>query len=234
MTGLEISDFKMFKESPFEPPDSTAFIGLAISALKEEEKTYGPVFSTRLIKYALQYESQQTREESPKDIENLDQLAEYLLSKLAQYPKAYHSIVYAQFKTENEFQGQTGAGTQVGAIGLSRSVMKSSGREEINIDFDDLLTKYREMTISIKVCTRDFGYKLDEDESVVIIWPNCYLNSVCQYAFENGLLNRPRGGMQCGHASVMCQFFKLITGYEWDYQILESHKPHCIAKSYIV
>ncbi|MFB0563641.1 MAG: hypothetical protein ACETWM_20775 [Candidatus Lokiarchaeia archaeon] len=234
MTGLEISDFKMFKESPFEPPDSTAFIGLAISALKEEEKTYGPVFSNRLVKYALQYESQQTGEEPPKDIENLDQLAEYLLSKLAQHPKTYHSIVYAQFKTENEFQGKTGAGTRLGAIGLSRSVAKGQNRENINIDLDDLLLKYREMTISIKVCSRDFGYKLDEEEGVVVIWPYCYLNEVCRFAFEEGLLNRIGGGMQCGHASVMCQYFKLITGYEWDYGILESHKPHCIARSYIV
>jgi len=234
VTVPKISDFKMFEPSPFEPPDIVSFVGLAISALKEEEKTYGPVFSTKLVKYALEYESQQTGEETPNGIQNLDQLAEYLMSKSAQHPKAYHSIVYAQFKTENEFQGQTGAGTRVGAIGLSRSVMKGSGRREININFDDLLTKYREMTISIKVCTRDLGYTQDEDGNVFVLWPNCYLNSVCKYAFDSGLLIRPKGGTQCGHASVMCQFFKLITGYEWDYEILESHKPHCIAKSYIL
>lgn len=51
--------------------------------------------------------------------------------------------MYAHFKTESEFLGQTGAGARVGAIGFYKDADKKT-IEERNVDIDALLTTYRQ------------------------------------------------------------------------------------------
>ncbi|MFB0561208.1 MAG: hypothetical protein ACETWM_08330 [Candidatus Lokiarchaeia archaeon] len=66
MTDYKISDFKMF-EAPYELPDSRGVIEAQIFAIKEQEKLlYGPAYTNRLIKYALQFESQRIGRNHPK------------------------------------------------------------------------------------------------------------------------------------------------------------------------
>jgi hypothetical protein len=234
LAELKISDFKMFEKAPYKLPPPKDFTELAIKSLREEEKMYGPVFSVRLIKHAQWFVTQKIGEKPTKDIKELDQLAEYLISISYKYPTVYGAIPYAQYKTEKEFQGQTGAGTQVGAMGMSRGVLRSPSREKRNVNLDDLLSKYRQTTVGIGAATYELGYKKNEDESVDVVWPECYVKDGCRLAFNEGLLKRSVGGLQCGHSSVMCQLFKLLTGYEWDYKLLEFDKPYCIANCYMI
>ncbi|MGQ9722160.1 MAG: hypothetical protein ACUVXA_12660, partial [Candidatus Jordarchaeum sp.] len=53
-------------------------------------------------------------------------------------------------------------------------------------------------------------------------------------SFGQRLMNRVVGGLQCGPGSVMCQLFKLFTGYDWDYELLDFDKPYCIARCYMI
>nr|MDO8079164.1 hypothetical protein [Candidatus Freyarchaeota archaeon] len=234
MSDLKISDFKMFDKAPYELPDPRTQTGLAIKAAKEVEKTYGPVFSLRFIKHALWFIAQKTGEKTPQNIKTLDQLEEYLVSISNKYPTPYCATTYAQVKTENELQGQTGAGTRVEAMSISRNVVKVQESEVKDFDADDALLKGREIGVAMKILPSEMGYKKNEDGSVDIIFPKCPFMDGCELAFEEVLLKRPDGRTRCIIGEGVCQYFKIFSGHEWDYDLLEFDKPHCINRCYIL
>ena len=104
MTEIDLSEFKMFEKTPYEEPDPRALTEFHISIAKEAEKEYGAIFTNRFIEFALQFLTQKTGEEPPQNIETLDQLTEYLMSKVNLYPRPYCAVVYAQFRVEHEAQ----------------------------------------------------------------------------------------------------------------------------------
>jgi len=231
---LKISDFKMFEKTPYEIPPPGPLTAIIISGLKEEEKTYGPVFPTRFIKHALEFEAQKIGEKPPQNIKDLDQLAEYLVSKSDKYPTPYCSILYAQYKTENEFQGQTGAGTRVGHIGAIRGISETLSDIKRNVDVDGILSKLSQMLTDMNFSPHEWGYKENGDGSVDFILPKCYFLDACRLAYDEKVLKRPDGRLACAISFAVAADFKIATGYEWDYTLLKFNNPHCIAQCYML
>ena len=176
------------------------------------------------------------QEKQPEDIKTLDQLKNYIVSISNKYPTAFCAITYSQFKTEDKLQGRAGAGVRIGTIGWQKhkGITRDSGAKEKNIDLDGILLKYRQISIDMGAAAYEFGYKKNEDESFDAIRPDCFLKSACLMAHDEGLLKRPAGGMNCAHSNVLCQFLKVHTGSEWDYDLLEFDKPHCISRFFII
>lgn len=233
MTESNSSDFKMFENAPYELPDAKVLIEAHMVGIREQEKLFGPVFSTRLVKHALHFEAQRIREEIPKDINTLVQLTEYIVSKIDKYPTPYCAFMYAQYKTENELQGKTGAVTKVAEMSFHRGFAKSpSGEKEI--DLDDIISQLHRTAIEIKLSPKQFGYRKNEDGSVDFLLSNCYYKDGCRQAFNEGLLKRPDGRMHCNLGSTLSQYLKVVTGCEWDFECLEYDKPHCITRYYNV
>jgi len=234
VTELKISDFKMFEKTLYEIPPPRPITEIIINGLKEIEKTYGPVFTTRFIKHALEFEAQRIGEKPPQDIKTLNDLLEYLVSKSDKYPTPYCTTVYAQYKTENEFQGKAGAGTRIGHLGAARSMSETLSVKDRKVDVDGSLLKLSQILISMNFSPREWGYKKNGDGSVDLLWPKCHYVDGCRSAFDEGLLKRPDGRLQCIAAFAVSQYLKLTSGYEWDYEVLENYKPHCIARSYML
>jgi hypothetical protein len=233
MQKYKISDFKMFEKAPYELPDPQALMNAQLLGFREQEKLFGPVFVIRLIKHALQFIAQRIGEEPTPDIKTLEQMAEYLLSKTDKYPLPNCAAYYAEIKTENELQGQTGATYRVGDMGFHRKYVKRPNGEKRTVNLDDIMMNLYQFAIDMKLCPKEFGYKTNEDGSLDAIFPNCYYKDVCRQAFEENILTRADGRMQCAMGSTLCQYFKLVTGYEWDYDCLEFDKPHCVTKCYM-
>ncbi|MEM3594185.1 MAG: hypothetical protein QXS27_05630, partial [Candidatus Jordarchaeaceae archaeon] len=184
-------------------------------------------------KNALKFEAKKIGEEPPVDIKTLEQLVEYLVSKADRYPH-YCTVFYAQVKTENEFQGQTGAGTHIEVMSLTKKLVNTSDIKEGNVDVDSVISKFNQMIMSIKVDPGYWGYRKDDDGSIVAILPKCYYLDACESAFAEGLLIRPNGRIRCGMIAFLCQFLSLATGYKWDYEDIETHAPHCIGRCFIL
>lgn len=231
MTEIKL-EFKMCEPAPYEHPDPKALTPLIIQTQKEVEKTYGPIFTARLIKYTLQCVAQKEGKEPPDNIKTLDDLGAYLISISDKYPTCYNLMTYAGARTESELQGQIGAGTQVGMINVSRNIAKGSSLKERNIDLEDIISKFREAIVAGKLSPPEMGYRINE-ESVDILWPDCNFKEGCQLAFDAGLSKRFGGSQSCSAGAFLCQFLKLATGYEWDYEVLESFKPHCIHRCFL-
>ncbi|MEM3564681.1 MAG: hypothetical protein QXR19_15730 [Candidatus Jordarchaeaceae archaeon] len=234
MGKSKTSDFKMLDDVTNTEPELDSFTALLVQGLAAEEKIYGQVFTTLFIKNALNYVAKKFGEKQPEDIKTLSQLREYIITLTEKHHTAYHAFIYAQFKTENELQGQTGAGARIGSIEAYKHTEKKPNVEEQNVDLDNIISTYRQTTIAMKVATREFGYKKNTDGSVDIILPMCYSTDVCQYIFEEGLLKRPDGRLRCTRAFGISQFFKLATNHDWDYDLLETFKPYCMIRIYPV
>lgn len=229
-----MSDFKMFEKAPYETPDFKLLTELVMDGYKAVEKTYGPVYTTNFIKHALQFISQKIGEEPPNDIKTLDQLTEYLVSVTDKYPFAHCAAVFAQFNVENLFEGKIGAASMEMGWSFAKDVDKTKSIEERNIDIDGVLLKYRQEQIPTKMAHYEMGYKKNEDGSVDIIYPNCYLKDACKPAYEKGLAKRLGNKIQCGITQYTCQYLKMVTGYNWDFELLEYFEPHCVVRCYML
>nr|MDO8076104.1 hypothetical protein [Candidatus Freyarchaeota archaeon] len=234
MTENDIADFKMFDKAPYEYPEPKATVEFLLRGVREEEKTYGPVFTTRFIKHSLDFLSRKIGEKPPEDIKNLDQLAEYLISVADKYPTPYNVVPYAQPKTESELEGQIAAGTHLETMTITKTMVDKPGGEDRNIDLDDVLSKLFKTTTDLKVGPNHWGYKKNEDGSVEVVFPNCPFKDGCKEAYDEGLLKRPGGRIRCSVLKVMCQYLKLVTGYDWDYERLVLYDPHCVSKCYML
>jgi len=234
LSETRISDFKMLNKAPYKIPPPEPLTALILSGLSEIEKTYGPVFTLRFIRYALQFEAQKIGKKTYEDIKTLDQLAEYLVSKSYKYPTPYCSILYAQYKTENELQGQTGVGTRVGHIGAIRNMSETLNTIKRNVDVDSILSEISQILIDLNLSPPEWGYKRNGDGSVDLIFRKCYFLDACVLAYDEKVLKRPGDGSACSFAFAVAEHFKLITGYEWDYSLLEFNYPHCIARCYML
>lgn len=234
MTEYKISGFKMFGEDLQELFNPRVYTELILGGIKGEERIYGPVFTARLVKYALEFIASKTGEKPPEDIKTLDQLKEYLFSKSDKYP-SYLVVVYAQIEAENDFQGRTGAGTRIEMMSMTRSGLQKTGYKVVGgLDIEFILSKIDQLAVQMKIVTYA-GHKKNEDGSLDMIIPACHVLEVCQLASYEGLLRRTDGRARCGViGEFLCQGFKLATGYEWDYELLETYKPYCLVRFYMV
>jgi hypothetical protein len=210
--------------------DPKALMNAHVIGVKEQEKIYGPVFTSRLVEHALRFAAQRIGEKPPENIKTVEQVAQYLLSKIDKYPTPQCAIMYAQYKTEKELQGQAGTGRRLGEIGWQRKSIETRSGEKKNIDLDGLISQFWQVATMMKMSPIDLGYKKTEDGSLVILVPNCFYKDGCHQAFKEGLLGRPDGGMICNLGVTVCVYLKAATGFEWDSNCLEYDKPPCIVK----
>ncbi|MEM2145335.1 MAG: hypothetical protein QW279_08235 [Candidatus Jordarchaeaceae archaeon] len=232
MAVIEISDYKMLDEAPYESPDPKALTELIIRGVKAQEKIYGPVFSAKVIDYSTRLIAKQRGEEPVQDIKDLDQLAEYLLSKSDKMPP-YWVVLWAQFVTEKKLEGGRGVGTRMMDTAMFEKMMENVNSANKNVEIGELLSDYRRIMIERKIAPRKMGYKKNEDESINILYQDCYFLDACNIALhDEDILKRRNGRMACGFFGGVCLFLKKVTGSEWEYQILKFEKPNCLAKCF--
>ncbi|MEM3587078.1 MAG: hypothetical protein QXO71_07160 [Candidatus Jordarchaeaceae archaeon] len=226
----------MLERAPYEQPDTGTVMDVIIGGIKDEEKLYGPAFTARIIKYTLQAIASQTGEEPPKDIETLEQLKEYLLSKLERlsFPP-YYILLWAEFVTAKKFEGSLGAGYRISHRGIVKKVAESEDNMKLQEpDIDQLIVKLYQLAVEKKVAPQEVGYRKNEDGSIDTIYGNCYFFDACELAKKYGILQRSDGQLLCGLSTFVCQFLRMTTGYEWDYSILEISKARCMVRCFII
>ncbi|MEM3525960.1 MAG: hypothetical protein QXV37_00975 [Candidatus Jordarchaeaceae archaeon] len=224
----------MLEKPLYTHPNPKKLIELAIKGAIEEEKTYGPVFRDLYIKYALQYAAKKFGETPKGEIKTLDQILEFLVSISDRHPDALNAVVYSGSKAESELQGRSGAAARIGLMGLSKNLVREPSGKERNVDVDQLLATYQKTLLQLEVANCEVGYRKNSDESVDVIWPNCHMKDGCRMAYDEGALKRAIGGLQCLACAGMLQILKLLSGFDWDYELLEFDKPYCLARVFMV
>ena len=231
MTKSAISDYKMLEATPYELPDPKLTTQLIIGGYKGLEKTYGPVYTTNLIKHTLIYVKDKFGEEPPKDMKTLDQLMEYLCSLGDKHPNAYCAVGFAQFNVENLLEGKIGAQSRQMGWGFAKDVKKGNFKDK-NIDIDGLVFNLRHEIVPTGMAPHEMGYRKNGDESVDLIYPKCYLYDACKPAFDEGLAEKHGGRVYCGFMLYNCQWLQMKTGENWDYELTEYFAP-CVGRCYM-
>lgn len=223
----------MFEKAPYALPDAKALLKAQTDGIKVQEKIFGPVFTTRLVSSAVEFASRKVGEKPANEVKTLDQLTSYLLSLTARYPTPYCAVMYAQHRVEWDLQGK-GALGRVGDMGFERKfaeVQKVGGKI---VDFDKIVSDLRSASVMMKLSPSEFGYRKNKYGGVDFVVPNCFYLDGCRQALREGLLKRPDGRTQCDLGSSLCQFFKVATGSEYDYDLLEVHDPRCVITYYVM
>ncbi|WXG42200.1 MAG: hypothetical protein WED07_15785 [Candidatus Freyarchaeum deiterrae] len=223
----------MSEKAPYEVPPARPFTEFLIKGLKEVEMMYGHVFTIRFIKHAVEFIFRKVGDKPSCNIENLEQLAEYVISKADKYPTPYAMVPYAQAKTENELQGYSGAGTTMEMVALSEDVAQGSKISEKSVDMDDVLQKLGQFLTVLQYSPKVWGYRINKDGSIDIGILKCFQMDGCRMAYNENVLKRRDGKLRCGIIHFVCGYFKLATGHVWDYDLLEYCESHCLVRSSI-
>ena len=234
LSGDQGIGFKMFEKAPYELPNAKALIQAQVDGIKAQERVFGPIFIVRIVASVVDFIAQRVGERPPEEIKTLDQMAQYLLSKVEKYPTPYCAVMYSQHKVECDLQGKTGALSRVGDIGWQRNFAKTQAVGGKAVDFDRIVSDLRKASVMMKMSPSEFGYRKNEYGGVDFIIPRCFYLDGCRQAFEQGLLARPDGRTHCDLGSSLCQFFKVATSSEYDYELMEAYKPRCIVRYFTV
>jgi hypothetical protein len=84
-----------------------------------------------------------------------------------------------------------------------------------------------------KNITIEYGYKDNPDGSTEIFHQKCLLYDGCKAALDEGLLKRTDGKPRCALSAFSCQMYKVLMGYNFDYEMKEVCKPQCIIRIFV-
>lgn len=219
--------FIMLEKGESELPDMKSFLDLFVKGLKEEERVYGDVLISMIIKYILRAVTKLTGESPTEDIKTLDDVAAYLLSKSDKVRPDY-IIIWAQFVTINKLEGALGVGEHILDMGISKFIIEKMGNHLVGLDVDSVILAARDIMLKMKIAPIEMGYRKNNEENVDIIYKNCYLHDGCQLSIKTGLSKRPDGRMVCGFSACICKLLEKATGKKWDYTVTFFEKPLCI------
>ncbi|MEM2156301.1 MAG: hypothetical protein QXQ05_07065, partial [Candidatus Jordarchaeales archaeon] len=164
--------FIMLEKGESELPDMKSFLDLFVKGLKEEERVYGDVLISMIIKYILRAVTKLTGESPTEDIKTLDDVAAYLLSKSDKVRPDY-IIIWAQFVTINKLEGALGVGEHILDMGISKFIIEKMGNHLVGLDVDSVILAARDIMLKMKIAPIEMGYRKNNEENVDIIYKNC-------------------------------------------------------------
>ncbi|MGQ9721982.1 MAG: hypothetical protein ACUVXA_11745 [Candidatus Jordarchaeum sp.] len=217
-------------------PDSQISVIFVKSAIEENEKIYGPIFTRIASEHALQFEAEKLMDKPPENIQNLQEVTNYIINNLDKYPNGYCALMYGIAKAESKLQGSTGAGSKRSAFSAMKSIIESSGMLNSVIgttgDLFEALDKFEEIGKMVKTAI-PLRFIRGENNEVTMVSKNCPYKDACR-AFINEGIGRLVGGQECINIICHAAVAEIITKKRFDYKLYEFDKPECRGKIFEV
>ncbi|MHA1606137.1 MAG: hypothetical protein ACTSWP_01105 [Candidatus Freyarchaeota archaeon] len=222
--GSDVIDEKIFK-SEVDPALMLSFVKFAAEKMAE---TFGPTYKRLIIEYALKFESELLGERPPETIDDIEQLANYLLSRIEKHPKSYCALVYGMSKVDQLLQGGSGTARSVSASVLKK-IFEDSGMLNQLIGSTanpyEALTKVEELLASIKAnMPGEIVLQNLSNGNLRIIIRDCPYVDACKRMRSEGLW-RPDGTPECYLLTRSTVIAEIITGKQYDYKVEELTPP---------
>lgn len=191
-------------------------------------ETFGSVYKRFIVKYALNFESEMLDEAPPDGIEDLEQLNNYLLSKLEKYPKSYCALVYGMSKADQLLQGGSGT-ARTASFAITKRLLEDSGiLNQLIGSTDDpyeALVKTEELFVSMNAgLPGDVKFQKIIDGKVRVTICNCPFIDACEKMRFEGLW-RPDGTPECYVLTRSVVIAEIVTGNKFDYQVEDINPP---------
>lgn len=234
MPESKLFDLKMLEKANYEKVDTIKLVELYMRAAKEKEEKLGAAYSATFIKYALGAVATQIGTKAPQEIKTLDQLKEYLISKMNELrTPPYLTVLWAHFVTDKKHGVAPGYLTQfMFKFYTQRLAERDFNIETQKLDVEQILTEFRKFGVDFKIAPIEFGYRKNPDGSIDIFHGRCHFFEGCENIWERNFLKKSDGRLICGIIQIVIQFLKAATGQEWDHAILEFDETRCMARCF--
>jgi len=189
-------------------------------------KLYGPIYTRLALKYALEFEAEKLKEKPPKNIQELEEVANYIIANLDRYPNGHCSLHYGLLKAEVKLQG--GAGTRKEAHDAMKNVLKTSGFLKGLIGTTENAYEAIKMLPirEIKQVTRHHYIRVEGKNEVIVVISDCPYKDMCWALVDEGV-SRMVGGLHCTLLALGNAAAEIITGKHFDYVLEEFDEPDC-------
>ncbi|MEM1511479.1 MAG: hypothetical protein QXN15_02835 [Candidatus Jordarchaeales archaeon] len=219
--------FKLVGRASREQQDPRAFLRVIVEGLKGVVDFYGAGFESNVIKYALRGTAKLCGEEPPSGIKTLDQLEEYLASKMDKINAPY-LLIWAMFVVSKKFEGYQGLSEVILERSILKFARKNYGGELKRGDIKAAVSKAYSDLVSMRTAPLEVRYR-KKNGDVLLLIKNCFLFDGCRISKQSGLSERADGTIVCGIASFICHYISEATGNEWHYAIVKFEGRECIA-----
>lgn len=222
------SEERVYKEN-LDPDVIAAFISAAIKVI---DSLFGPAFTRMIIRYALEFESEKTGEKPPENIQNIEEVVQYITELREKYPRFYNCLIYGIAKAEKLFEGSTASGAKNLAYNAIRKIIEDSGllnevKGKIPKIYEALI-RYVEIADSLKATTPQ--RIVNESEKVILQeMKGCPWKDACKAMVKEGI-TRMTGGYECVVLIANSAALSLVSGKPVDYKLDIFDKPKCVGR----
>ncbi|MEM2146752.1 MAG: hypothetical protein QW279_15420 [Candidatus Jordarchaeaceae archaeon] len=197
----------------------------------ERVKFYGPVYIKLALKYILEFEAEKLKEEPPQNLQELEDVANYIIANLDRYPNGHCSLHYGTLKADVHLQG--GIGLRKITREVMKNILEASGFLKNLIGatenaYDALkILPIREM----KQVTRYQYVKVKGKNEVIGAVVDCPYKDSCRALAEEGI-SRTIGGLHCTLLIFGSVALEIITRKNFDFTLDEFDEPYCKGRIY--
>ncbi|MEM2146769.1 MAG: hypothetical protein QW279_15505 [Candidatus Jordarchaeaceae archaeon] len=189
-------------------------------------KIYGPVYNKLALKYSLEFEAGKLKEEPPKNMHELEDVANYIIANLDRYPNGHCPLHYGTLKADVKLQG--GIGLRKVTKEVMKNLLESSGLLKSLVGATESayeaikMLPLREMKLVKRLhCIRSEG-----KNEVTGTVSDCPFKDSCRALVEEGM-SRMIGGLHCTMLIFGTVALEIITGKNFDFALDEIEEPHC-------
>ncbi|MBS7287927.1 MAG: hypothetical protein KIH01_04085 [Candidatus Freyarchaeota archaeon] len=224
-----VLNYGVVMEKSFRCELNPAFMLFSVKFVADKiVETFGPVYRRFIVTYALKFESEALDESTPDGIEDLEQLNNYLLSKIEKHPKSYCALIYGMSKADQLLQGGSGTARTASSIAIKRLLEDSGVLNQLINSTDDpyeALTKTEELFVSINTgLPGEVKFQKLVDGNVRVIVSDCPFLDACEKMRFEGLW-RPDGTPECYLLTRSMVVAEIITHKRYDYRVEDLNPP---------
>lgn len=197
-------------------------------------EVYGEVFSKLVRDAVADFISEEVGEEAPK-IENLQEAADYVRSKLERYPSGHCAFWYGIGKAESVLQGAAGPASR---IYLRDIVKRMTELDDVGMlvgnsdDTTGALEAFKKVATSMELLDENsFECNGDANSSELRI-RNCPNGDGCKKMISEGIIRAGSRKPLCTISLGSAVTAEVVTNLAHEYEITEFNPPNCVAKIY--
>jgi hypothetical protein len=209
-------------------------ITFGVMTAEHLSEIYGEVFSKLVRDAVADFVSEEVGEEAPK-IENLQEAADYVRSKLEQYPSGHCAFWYGIGKAESVLQGAAGPASRIYLRDIVKRMAELDGVGILVGNSDDTtgaLEAFKKVATSMELLDENSYECTGDSNSSELRIRNCPNGDGCKRMISEGIMKAGGRKPLCTISLGSAVTAELVTNLAHEYEITELKPPNCVAKIY--
>jgi hypothetical protein len=207
-------------------------ITFGLTTAEHLSEVYGEIFPRLVRDAVIDFISNEVGETPPK-VENLQEAADYVRSKLDKYPSGHCAFWYGIGKAESVLQGAAGPATRLYLRDIVKRMTELDGVGILVGKSDDTtgaLEAFKRVATSMELLDADsYECKGDANSSELRI-RKCPNGDGCKKMISEGIIKASGCKPLCTISLGSAVTAEIVTKVAHDYEIIELKPPNCVAR----